>query len=226
MHAARIACVLLVALSAPALSHAAAEGGFRAEAKVQSQPATKGLAHAGKSRADHRHDVRLQPPEASQQASLGAASKNAPLAIGFGRDVTELATEAAMQSALSWQPLADGSRVAAVTLTSPGAASIRAGVRIQALPPGTTLRFQAPDDDEVYEVGVSEIEAALADARTYWSPLIEGETIVIEVQVPASARTQDVRFAVPRLSHLATSAAKDFALQAKAAASCEVDAMC
>jgi lysyl endopeptidase len=216
---------LLVIATAFLAASAHAES-IRVDPRVQTKATTAGLAHAGKTRASQRHAVRLEAPEPSLHESLGKGGKGAPLAIGFGRDVDPLRDEASTRSALAWQPQSDGSSVAALTLTSPGAGSVRAGLRIGHLPPGTTLRFQSESDHEVYEAGVAEIEAALAEDRIYWSPLIEGDTIAIEVEVPAGAQTRDVRLSIPRLSHVDTSAAKDFVLQTKAAASCEVDAMC
>jgi uncharacterized repeat protein (TIGR01451 family) len=210
--------------------------GVRAEAKVQHAATTKGLARAGRIRASHARAFDLGPPAPDAAVSnLQRPSAGIPLQVGFGRDIPGLETADRARSALDWQRLADGSLVAALSVTSSGAASVRAALRVDEIPGNAIVRFQAPQDDHFFEVSGDDINQAVArnleagergpDTRLYWSALIEGDTILVEVELAPDAAASDVRISVPRISHLVTSAAKDFAVTAKSA-SCEVDATC
>jgi lysyl endopeptidase len=157
-----------------------------------------------------------------------------PLQVGFARDVPALASFDAVSERLAWQALADGTRVAAVTITSPGAAALRAGLRIGALPLGATLRFYAPEGP-VAAASAQEVRETLARnaasgdasdaAATFWSPVVEGDTLVIEAELLPGMSPESIAFSVPMLSHLVASPRDDFAF-AKAASSCNLDAVC
>jgi uncharacterized repeat protein (TIGR01451 family) len=188
-------------------------------------------------RASHAHEVRLAAP-GTQKAEGPAPSKSAPLKIGFGRAVPQLGTEAATSSALEWEGLPDGARVADIRLASTGAASVRAGLRIGSLPDAAVLRFQGTDDDRIFETTGRKVNEAIARngdagdasdaARTYWSPVIDGDTVVIEVQIPSGADPRDVRIAIAQVGHLFASPATAFATPTTIglSGSCEVDATC
>src|SRR5512142_1331726 len=188
----------------------------RAEPHVQVQERSAGLAKAVAMRASHAHAIHLAaPPPGATDREIGPPKKGVPLKIGFGRDVPGLATEGDTASALAWERLADGSLVAAVTLTSDTAAAVRAGLRVARLPADARVRFQAPGAAESFEATGREIADAIArnaaagetgpDARTYWSPLIEGPSITVEIELTAGTDPSTVSIAVPRLSHLVTS---------------------
>src|SRR5258706_5857117 len=210
--------------------------GVRAAAKVQRSETTRGLAKAGGIRASHVRSFRLESPTDDLAGMLlERPSKGMPLRVGFGRDIVALASDYKSASALEWEVQPDGALVAAVSVTSTSAASLRAAIRVESLPATAILRFQAPDKNEVFEVSGEDINAALArnleagekgpDARLYWSPHIEGDTLLIEVELAPGTDPLDLRISIPQLSHLVTSAAKDFALVEKSS-SCEIDAMC
>jgi hypothetical protein len=211
---------------------------IRAEPEVQGEPA---VAPAPKAR--RADPARILSVTLSQAASVAmnksetVADKSAPVQIGFGRAVPELAAGHETLAHLDWQELAEGGRVSAFSVTSPDAAAIRAGLRIVSLPEGTLLRFYAPAEGEVFETSGAEAEAIIAlnlaaqgegeDARTYWSPVIEGPSVVVEIEIPADADAARVALEAPAISHLITSPGRDFALPSpKAAASCNLDSMC
>ncbi len=219
-----------------------AEPGAHAEPKVQREQPARGLAKAGRIRSSHARPFQLDALPEDEVARRMAApqKKGAPLKIGFARAVPGLDTEVGAGSAFDWQQLADGSIVGAVSVTSPSAASVRAGLRITKLPDDAVVRFQAPGHDEVFEIPAQAINDTIQrnldagdkgpDARTYWSPLVEGDTMLIEVELPAGGDPLGVRIAVPYVSHLVTSPAKGFTVPklggTTKSASCEVDAMC
>ena len=154
-----------------------------------------------------------------------------PPKIGHAREVAALADPAAVTRGLAWEPVPGGRVRAALAVTSPGAAATRLALRIQSAPAAATFRFYPPSGETPFEVPFSEVAeqmrtgASAAQADTlYWSPVVEGETQVVEIEVPAGSE-REVRLSVPTASHLVTSAGSTFALP-KAAASCNLDAVC
>lgn len=229
---------LLVTVIGFLLAAAAQAAAIRAEPELQ--PAAKAAPITPKARQvdpAHVFGVVLDRPSPEEIASnLAPPGKSgAPLQVGFGRDVAALAGEAALRRALKWQPLATGGRAAAIGITSPEASAMRIGVRVTALPADAALRFYAPASGPVFEVPAREIldtiarnvaaGDASANARTYWAPVIEGATAVIEVELAATSSDNDLHIAIPEISHFVTSAAKDYVMP-KSAAACENDVMC
>lgn len=222
------------ALAAPP----AREDGVRVEGRMQTRATTEGLAKAGSLRASRVHAVRLAAPSTQKLAELGRPAKGAPLKIGFTRAVPDLATEAAARSALEWQKLDDGSLVADVSVSSPGAAAVRLGVLVARLPDNAVLRFKGPDDSKLFETIGQKVNDTIArnvkeagdtdDARTYYSPVVDGTTVVAEIELPPGVDPLDVSLAMPKLSHLVTSASSAFSTPTNIgqSAPCEIDAMC
>jgi uncharacterized repeat protein (TIGR01451 family) len=210
--------------------------GMRVEPRAQDRPTTKGLAHAGRLRSHHVHAVTLGP--AAGAKTLTRPGKGAPLQVGFNRDVAPLATATLAAAALEWESLADGKHVAAIRIDSAGASALRAGLRIVDLPDDALLRFTDGSDSELFEVSGHDVNAALrrnadagdagGEAGLWWSPVIEGEAISIEVELDAASDPSAVRIAIPRVSHLFTSASNAFATPTTLGRSeaCEVDASC
>src|SRR6185369_6369099 len=188
-------------------------------------------------RSSHARAFALPAPTVEKAAAeMEPPRKGAPLKVGFGRDIAGLASTADAGSALQWQRNADGTLAAALSVTSATAAGVRAALRVENLPLNATVRFQAPNDAGVFEVSGEEIAATLARnaasgdgseaASLYWSPLIEGETIVVEVELAPGTDPLDVRMAIPHVAHLVTSPAKSFEISTAKSAACEVDVMC
>src|SRR5437868_5756432 len=80
--------------------------------------------------------------------------------------------------------------------------------------------------EEILELLSRNLEAGDegADAHTYWSPVMESSSGVMEIELPAGVPASAVRISVPHLSHMVASARTDFIT--KAAASCNNDATC
>ena len=231
-----IVALLVLGFALPA-SAQGVEGSaaIRVEPEVQ-QPAAEAKAGTGKAkpRASRHAPVALAPPLATESAQIEAPRKQGvPHRIGFPRPITALQGEEGTGRKLEWEPLEEGGMVASVSVTSPGAAALRLGLRIRETPPDAMFRFYDPAGEEVFEVTGASIMAAIAanageegaDARTYWSPVIESSTAVMEIELPPGARPGDLRMSVPLVSHLVTAAKSGF-LMPKAAAACENDAMC
>jgi len=229
------ALLALAAHAAPWGADAAhADAAARAEPEVQPASALPATRASVRVRASERHEIVLAAPPASTKL-YDNGKHGVPMQVGIARDVGDLADSASFQRQLAWETLEDGGRVAAISVTSPGAAALRMGLVVDALPAGTMLRFYAPDAAPV-DVSASDVLQALAAnaaagasgtaARTYWSPVVEGATIVLEIEIPAHASTKSVRLSAPSVSHLETTAAKSFALPKATVAACELDAMC
>ncbi len=161
-----------------------------------------------------RAAIALGAPAASEVSDAGAApaaTPHIPRQIGYARALPALATAGGMQAQLDWTPLPEGGHVAAVRVTSEGAAALRVGMRIGSLPAGAILRFYAPDSRTTFEVPAARALRALArnrhdgdmdgEGRMYWSPIVEGASLVIEIEVPRGAAREEVIVTAPVLSH-------------------------
>ena len=133
---------LLLACALLGFSGLAPAAEIRAEPEVQ--PASKSAILAPKARlADPARIARvtLDVPAPAAVATASTARSGAPLQVGIGRAVTALATSAGTMQRLRWSPTPKGGQVAAFSVTSPGALSLRVGLRFESLPVGTLLRF-------------------------------------------------------------------------------------
>ncbi len=216
--------LLLAWLALPALGLAAE---LRAEPEIQPAAAVQEAPKAHRApAASVRHvDLGAFAPDLSK--TLTATGRTGtPLQIGFARPVAELATPADFSANLAWQPLPEGGQVAALSVASPGAAGVRMGLRIESIPDGTVARFYAPGEDGATEVDATQLRALAAPSGTYWSPIVEADTIVAEIAIPAGASASDVRIASPTVSHLVASASTTFVMPKAAAAACNNDVMC
>ncbi len=165
------------------------------------------------------------------------ALSGVPLKIGFSRPVAEFVDEVQTASSMVWTR--EGSRkFASISLTSPDALGIRLGLHITKVPPSAMLRFFVHGDTEVFEVtGQTVMETIVRnrvagdisdDAQTYWSPVILGPEITIEVDLPESLPDSALQFSIPKVSHLYSSPIGTRALVEKIgqSASCHVDSQC
>ena len=165
--------------------------------------------------------------------------------IGMARPVAATATPAAVHARLQWQVDGQGVQRAALRFRSEGAFGVRLGVQVQALPPGSRLRFHgggAGEGGEEFTVSGPEVLAAVAalsaggnagasgsDTPYYWSPDFGGPETVLEVELPAGADPAQLALAVPVLSHFFTApaqAAKQSFTKALDAGGCHIDVAC
>jgi List-Bact-rpt repeat protein len=221
------------------LSAGAAE--ISAESYVQpAVPSAKAaLAKSERARATHVKEIVLpaQTLEALPKAMRERQKPGTPLQIGHGRPLPEVASDAI--AALTWEPSPAGEKIGALSITSPGAVALRAGLRIYSLPTGATVRFYGRNDDALYEVSGGEILGIIAsnlaagdtseNAHVFWSPIVDDSTVVIEFELPVGARTSDLRVGVPQVAHMIMSAKTGFVLpqaMIEAAATCNLDANC
>ena len=208
---------------------------YRAKSHVQraAKPAGVKVVQA-KQRGEPAIAARLYAPAPEEMA---VTLKNAPNAratrIGFSRATRELADDG-LASRLQWQELPGGGRIAHFSITSADAAAVRVGIAPKALPLDSRFRFHDGSGralevrgEDILESIAANLEAGEqgANARTWWSPVVDSSTAVVEVELPAGTQPSGVRFGVPGISHLVTSAKSNFALP-KIEASCALDAKC
>lgn len=164
-------------------------------------------------------------------------------AIGMARSVSATADVAATGALLSWAATAGGNQVAAIRFTSGNAVGVRLGVLVRSLPDGAVLRFYgSPSGSEGVEVVTAaqakelverNVTAGVDDvaAHTVWSRGFGGSATTLEIEIPAGAAARNqVKLAVPQLSHLLTTAQDAIASRNLAkigqSEACNVDVSC
>ena len=130
-----------------------------------------------------------------------------PLKVGFNREIPATDAKLLDPAALIWSS-AEGGRVTAVSVTSPGAVALRLAVAFTRLPAGAEVRFFGLDASrQVFgPITMQQIRALTIPARpgepgVFWSPVVSGETVGMEIYVPNPAGAAEVAFTIPRLSH-------------------------
>jgi hypothetical protein len=179
----------------------------------------------------------LDPVAESRAARISAAEPGAPLRIGFHRAVTGLASAADFRQGLQWMPSGNGGQVAAVAVTSPEAGRIRAGLRVYRLPDQATVHFLGTGTGYAVSGGrINEtIGANLAAgdrserAHIYWSPVLAGAEVTVEIELPAGLGADAVEVALPMVSHVwadALPVPERASERVGEASYCELDATC
>jgi hypothetical protein len=227
-----------VAFSFAALTAAhSIAGPMRVERELQPLPQASAAIKARHANPNRVPNVRLEPmaPASLAKSFAPTPRMGKPLQIGVARPVDTLKTASSMAERMTWEGLAGGRRVGSISITSPAASALRAGMRIGTLPLDSVIRFYAPSGGEVFEVTAAEIRETIGrnlyfdedtiEARTFWSPIVEGDTLVVELELPSGVLPEEVRITSPIVSHMVTSALSGFEMP-KAAASCNIDATC
>lgn len=178
--------------------------------------------------------VRLPPAVARRPLDL-RHGPGIPVQVGIARDVTATSDRAAMARALKWRQ-SDGRTVAAVSFTSDGAAGVRLGLVVRKLPAGAVVRGYVQGADTAFEVAGRAILDAIGrnrDAgdlseagRTYWTPVVDGDQVTLEISLPPGSTPDAVDLSIPRLSHLQVKAGDLDSVRIGQAESCEVDVNC
>ena len=158
--------------------------------------------------------LRIILPEvtSSEQAIWTEQRENQPSQIGFGREIPA-AYQDDLAPRLTWDTLSDGSLVSALSVTSPGAQSLRIAV-YATLSTGAELRFFSladsaqrfePLTQRDFTPQTSELltadESSVQDLPV-WSPVIDGETVGIEITLPSSAALSTFSLSLDQVSHI------------------------
>ena len=182
--------------------------------------------------------ITLPPISRAQQvASAGTKEpeRHGPLQIGFGRALPG-AYQDDLAQRLTWETRSDGTAVSALSVSSPDAHALRIALR-GTLPTGAEIRFFNPADLEQrfppiqpQDVPAEASAAAPAEeAAPLWSPVIEGDTVGVEMSLPSPAAVADVSLFIERVSHLFASvqqATPQRLFDIGEAAWCNIDVAC
>jgi lysyl endopeptidase len=134
-------------------------------------------------------DILLPPLTAKETSRLRKLEATGPLRFGIGRDLPEdQATLDTRQQAFS------------LRLRSSSAAGIRLALRASHLPDDAILWLSSPGDEARTMLG-STLDAAIREeADIYWLPLIIGEALSLDIELPAHA--DQVGIFLAKVSHL------------------------
>lgn len=172
----------------------------------------------GRTRLDYRTapvalEIALPFVDAAALADGDVREPGVPHRIGFPRRVPEASRGDLLVDA-SWTLLADGAQVTSFTVRGPGAGRLRVALRA-ALPEGALVRFFRLDrgpERSIYPVYTREDFARggadVLDSRSgdggglRWSPIVDGDTLGIEIELPAGADADGVGMRILRISHM------------------------
>ncbi len=123
--------------------------------------------------------------------------------IGIGRAVPAPYYDVIESGLYKWVSLPEGGRIAVFSVKSPEAAALRVKVKIIYLPERAELRFYNPaNPKEIYgPYLVDQIQNQMVDG-SFWSPVIESDSIAIEIFLPKGLNCEDISIAIPQIQHL------------------------
>jgi hypothetical protein len=141
------------------------------------------------------HAIILPAPSDSELATLQGGRKDEPLRVGVGRQVPVSESRVALNS-LSWRQDPSGSYKAEISVQSIGARAIRVGLRLSVDVPSLDLSFGG---SSAILHGSAIVSAS--DKDIYWSPVLDGDTVLIELTTRAPPKSGAV-LEVPVVSHI------------------------
>ena len=142
----------------------------------------------------------LPPPGAAEEQGIKDSGRKGGLMIGFHRDVPD-AFKDNLSPRLDWIPQSDGTFVSSFSVTSPGAVSVRVGIRGE-LPPGGEIRFFSEESDERFPIVTREdFRWKDGELETLWSPTVAGDTIGVEIALPSKKAMNAFSLSVEKVAH-------------------------
>ena len=142
--------------------------------------------------------ITLPPPDQTPESASSVG--DGPVQVAFDRDMPE-EYEGNLSSQMDWVPFDDETFASQASVTSPGATDMRMGVRVD-LPPEAEIRFFGTDSTQNYPVVTREdISWKGFEPQTLWSPIVEGETIGIEIILPSKESLSTFTFEIDGVSH-------------------------
>ena len=167
----------------------------------------------------------IDPTLIDSAKRANAAAKTKKLQIGIGRDMSEELR--ASSQALLWSSV-PGGVAARLEITSPNASALRVALTSARIGPGLELRFAgSAHPDMVYgPFSARDVDRSIP---MYWSPVLEGETAIVEFFMSADPSVVDVAPAVTQVSHLFVNPADakaDTLAKIGESGSCEVNLIC
>lgn len=190
--------------------------------------------------------VQLEKPGAVSQRRAAASTDAtpAPLQIGFGRELPAPFSQLIDLSQFSWVPV-PGGQVLSGVIGSAEAQALRVAFQFYSIPATVELVFYTPGDDQAprFKVTGAEIKTVLDSVATardaddkspvlYWSPVVEGAALGVEIFLPTGVNPADLRVALPQVSHIEQSIIalsyppREDPADPHGVFSCHIDAIC
>ena len=148
----------------------------------------------------------LPRPSEAEEAALvqDEPDRLGPLQIGFGRAVPA-DYRGDLAARLEWfsggeTDVEDGPLNAALTVTSPEAAALRVGLRAR-LAAGAAVRFTSLSDPEQQFRSFTHEEFG-SSRHVVWSPVIEGDTVRVDIGLPSPEALLTLSLFLDRVSHI------------------------
>ena len=176
--------------------------------------------------SDVAHRVAASPwtapaVDANKKTASENADRSKPFQVGYSRDIAADLQRLPI-AALAWQKLADGSQVARVEVVASDAAALRISYSVDGPASGMQVRFSGLGRDEVYA-------APVTSADRVWSPVLEGNTAIVELRMLPGLEASQFAVTLDQLSHFIISPTsmgqKDIRQIGKAGA-CNFDVAC
>ena len=124
----------------------------------------------------------------------------------------------------------DGRQAAAFTVTSPRARAMRLALVAARMPEGAEVRiFGNKYGHQVYGPYVTGDLKRKKPGRSFWTPVIEGEAVGVEIVLPRGADPRGVDLAVTQVSHMVHSVLDPISKNLSHignSGSCNIDAAC
>ena len=133
--------------------------------------------------------IALPPLDTAGEPSAAETSGSPPFRIGVHRDVP-IGFRGDLSRRLDWIPTTGGSIASAVSVTSPGAAAMRLGIRADLAAEGE-IRFSGGHTDRHRRFPVITRDDFHLESDTpeiLWSPVVRGDTITVEITLPSRKR--------------------------------------
>ena len=217
------ACLLTVAFGiAPLFAQAVSVNGAVGSGARSAQPTQAYRLKRDYAKAPVAMRIMLPAMNRAKQAVAQHKTNNPPLQIGFGRALPA-SYRGNLAAQLPWDKQHDGSVVSALSLTSPGAKALRIALRAK-LPAGAELRFFSPSNTKQRLPPLTRRDFSL---EALWSPVIEGDTLGIEITLPSAAKRTNLSLTIDRVSHLSVSIIQpSHSRDIGEARWCHIDAVC
>ena len=123
-----------------------------------------------------------------------------PFQVGFHRHMPRKFRND-LSPRLDWNSIGNGAVASVVKVTSPGASDMRMGIHVE-LPAGGEMRFFGSDASRRFPVTTrADIGWKGNEPRIVWSPVVEGDTIGVEVVLRSREALSTFSFRIEAISH-------------------------
>ena len=144
--------------------------------------------------------VTLPPLTPRERASTREPSGR-PVRVGIPRAIPA-ESQGNLRSRLHWISIGDGLVVGELRVRSAGAIRLRIGMRV-AMPPGGQLLFYGRQGSPRFEtITRADIAASEREGELLWSPVVDGDTVVVRILLGSLEAVPSVRFELLRVSHI------------------------